>query len=311
VPKFSKPESGSLGAYLLSLPERALRSASALSAGLVREIGNVVLPAAVRRTKLYQTMVESTLRFLVEQAGEVRGVYPTQDSLAEKFLLKRAVGDGIDIIGIAAFHASPVWILAALADISGAGRQLIDEISSSLKEDGLLDRDARFETVDQLLDGLEHTAGQLASSIRYPPLEIAGLRKEWEALREAARTIPAPNLPSPGFIRDRWDELKQTAAGQQRTVLEMSSLMALSAMRAVPANVLWLSRCARTATIRTRQLLAERLLDHYRITLGQIRDEGYVAYWKNEFRPYLRAAADQFARAHESSIDRLLKRRSP
>jgi len=311
VPRFSKPPSGSLGAYILSLPERAVRSASALSAGLVREIGNVILPTAVRRTKLYQTMVESTLRFLVEQVGEVPGIYPTQDALAENFLLKRAVGDGIDFIGIAAFHASPVWILAALADISGAGRQLVDEISSSLKEDGLLDRDTRFETVDQLLDGLEHTAGQLAASIRFPPLDIAGLRREWDSLREAARTLPPPNLPSAGFVRDRWEELKQTAADQQRTVLEVSSLMAISAVRAVPANVLWLSRCARTATIRTRQLLAERLLDHYRITLGQIRDTGYVAYWKNEFRPYLRAAADQFARTHESSIERLFKKRSP
>lgn len=310
VSRSSKPASGSLGAYILSLPERVLRSASALSAGLVREIGNIILPAPVRRTKLYQTMVDSTLRFLVQQVGEVSGIYPTEDSLAENFLLKRAVGDGIDFIGIAAFHASPVWIFAALADISGAGRQLVDEISSSLKEDGLLDRDMRFETVDQLLDGLEHTAGQLATSIRFPPLDIAGLRKEWRSLQEAARTIPPPYLPSPGFVRNRWGELKQTAADQKRTVLEVSSLMALSAVRAVPANVLWLSRCARTVTVRTGQLLAEPLFDHYGATLGQIRDTGYLAYWKNEFRPYLRAAADQFARAHESSIERLLKKRS-
>jgi hypothetical protein len=256
-------------------------------------------------------MVESTLRFLVQQVGEVDGIYPTEDSLAENFLLKRAVGDGIDFIGIAAFHASPVWILAALADISGAGRQLVDEISSSLKEDGLLDRDTRFETVDQLLDGLEHTAGQLAASIRCPPLDIAGLRKEWCSLREAAQTIPPPNLPSPRFVRDRWDELKQTAADQQRTVLELSSLMAFSTVRAVPTNVLWLSRCARTATLRTGQFFAEGLMDHYRSTLRQIRDTGYLAYWKNEFRPYLRAAADQFSPAHQSSTERLIKDRLP
>ena len=121
-----------LGPYLLSLPERVLRSASALSAGLVREIGNVTLPKAVRQTRLYQTMVESTLRFLVEQVGQVDGAYPSEGELAENFLLKRTLGDGIDLAGLAAFHASPVWVLAALADISGAGRQLMEEISSSL-----------------------------------------------------------------------------------------------------------------------------------------------------------------------------------
>jgi len=58
-------ERGTLGQYLLSLPERVLRSASALAGGLAHEIGGVTLPAAVRRTSLYRNMVEATLRFLI------------------------------------------------------------------------------------------------------------------------------------------------------------------------------------------------------------------------------------------------------
>src|SRR5580704_5292351 len=134
-------------------------------------------------------MVETTLRFLIERVGQVEGTYPTGSELAENFLIKRTLGDGIDLAGMVAFHASPVWVLAALADLSGAGRQLMDEISSSLKDEGLLDRNTRFENVDQLLDGLERTGGQLASSIRFPPLDIAGLRKDWADFKEAARTI--------------------------------------------------------------------------------------------------------------------------
>jgi hypothetical protein len=37
--------------YVLSLPERVLRSAAALAGGLIREVGDVTLPAALRRTK--------------------------------------------------------------------------------------------------------------------------------------------------------------------------------------------------------------------------------------------------------------------
>ena len=47
----------------------------------------------------------------------------------------------------------------------------------SLKDEGLLDRETRFENLDQILDGLERTAGQLATSIRFPPLDVPGLRK--------------------------------------------------------------------------------------------------------------------------------------
>jgi hypothetical protein len=299
-----------LGPYLLSLPERVLRSASALSAGLVREIGNVTLPKAVRRTRLYQTMVESTLRFLVEEVGQVDGAYPAEGKLAEHFLLKRALGDGVDLAGLAAFHASPVWVLAALADISGAGRQLIEEISTSLKDEGLLDRNTNFESVDQILDGLERSAGQLAASIRFPPLDVPGLRKEWSDLKASVRMIPPRSLPSPGLVREQWDNLKQEAAGQGHTVLELSSLIAISTVRAVPGNLMWLSRCARTATLRTGQFFAEGLFDHYRITLKEIRETGYLAYWTREFRPYLRAAALQFSLSHKSLTERLLARKS-
>src|SRR5262245_12306984 len=119
-------------AYCLSLPERAIRSVTALAGGLVREIGEVTIPAAVRRSQLYQNLVEATLRFLIEQVGEVKGVYPGEKSLSEDFLLRRGVGNGIELIGVLAFRASPVWVLAALADVSGAGRYLIREICGTL-----------------------------------------------------------------------------------------------------------------------------------------------------------------------------------
>src|SRR2546426_3957803 len=129
-----------LSRYLLSLPERILRSATALAGGLLREIGEVTIPQTVRRSQLYRNLVEATLRFLIEKVGQVEGVYPGEEELSEDFLVRRAAGNGIELIGILAFRASPVWALAALADASGAGRYLIREIEASLKDDGLLDR---------------------------------------------------------------------------------------------------------------------------------------------------------------------------
>src|SRR5215468_7442759 len=172
-----------LAPFLLSLPERVLRSTTALAAGLLREIGEVAIPQTVRRSRLYQNLVEATLRFLIEQVGGVEGVYPTEEKLAEDFLMRRTAGNGIELIGILAFRASPVWVLAALADASGSGRYLIREISNCLKDEGLLDRETEFGTMDQMLDGLEASAGRLASTINTPPLDIASLRQEWRSVR--------------------------------------------------------------------------------------------------------------------------------
>src|SRR5712691_8627330 len=253
--------------YMVSLPERLLRSAAALAGGVIRELGDVALPAAVRRTKSYQMMVEIALRFLIEQVGEVKGVYPAEGKLANNFLMRRTAGHGLELAGLIAFRASPVWIMAALADISGAGRQIVQEIAEALQQEGLLKRGAKFENIDQLLDGLEQTAGQAADVFNTPPLDVAGLRQEWAAFRASAGKIPPRNLPSADLVRRHWDELKTEATAQNRSVFALSSLLALSAISHTPDTLLRLTRAANRAVWRTGQLFAGGFLEHYSQTL--------------------------------------------
>jgi hypothetical protein len=292
--------------YLLSLPERILRSASAVAGGLLREIGEVTLPDGVRETRLYTHLVDATLRFLIEQVGEVEGVYPAEGRLNENFLLRKTAGGGIEMIGILAFTASPVWVLAALADATGAGRNLMIDITKSLKEQGLLDSKTNFSTVDQMLDGLEQTAGRAADNINTPPLDVAGLREEWTSLKAELAKLPPKSLPSTRAISCTWADIKHESRAQNRSVFEISSVMALSAVGKLPETVYWLSRSARLAGERTGQMFSEPLLEHYRETLSEISDLGFLSYWTTQFRPYLRTAASQFSPRRGSLTERLL-----
>jgi hypothetical protein len=294
--------------YVLSLPERVVRSAAALAGGLLREVGNVVLPPRVRRTSLYRNLVEVGLRFMIEEVGQVEGVYPPQGQLASESLLRYAAGQGVAWAGLLTFHASPVWVMAALADLSGAGRGLISEISAALQQEGLLEPDSHFETIDQMLDGFERSAGRVAQALNTPPLDVASLRREWAAVREEARRIPPRNLPSVDLVRRHWEALKKEAAAQDRPIFLLSSIMALAAIGRLPENLLWLSKCAHHAARRTGQVFASALLDHYSSTLRQIHSTGYLTYWTREFRPYLLAAARQFSPRTGSLTGRLLRR---
>ena len=302
------PDRSDLPSYLLSLPERVLRSATALAGGLIRQIGDVALPASVRRTRLYRSLVDSTLQFLIERVGQVEGAYPDRAQLAEDFIVRRAAGNGLELIGIIAFRASPVWVMAALADLSGAGRHLIREIADGMKQQGLLTPDTNFTTMEEILDGLEKTSGQVAEAINTPPLDVAGLRKEWAAIKACAAAIPPRNRPSPQVLEAQWHELEATAKAEKRSVFEVSALLALSAIRDLPDNVKWLSQCAQSAAATTGSMMASTLLDHYRVSLGEIRKEGFATYWIREFSPYLKAAAGQFSRSRRSLTEKLLGR---
>ena len=293
-------------AYLLSVPERVLRAAVGLGAGMAREVGQVALPAGVRRSQLYQNLVDTTLRFLIEQVGGVEGLSRAEASIPDDFLARRTAGNVVEALGIVAFRASPVWILAALADVCGMGRHLIPEISDALKSQGLLDKDAQFTSVDEMLDGLERTSTRLAATINTPPLDVAALRQEWQGIREAARSLQPANLPSRETITGVWSLLKAESARQNRSVFETSSMVALSAARSVPDGVRWLSSSALVGATRTGQVFATALLDHYKQTLSEIRETGYVAYAGRQLGPYVQAAVGQFSPKRRSVTERLL-----
>jgi hypothetical protein len=292
--------------YLLSLPERVLRSTLGLGAGVAREVGEIALPDGVRRTQLYRHLVDTTLRFLIEQVGGAEGVYRDGETLADDFLARRAAGNAVEVLGIVAFRASPVWVLAALSDLCGTGRYLIPQIADALQAEGLLGRDTQFTSMDQLLDGLERTSARAAETINAPPLDVAALRQEWEALRREAGALPSARLPSTETVRGLWNQLAAEAARQDRTLFETSSMLALSAVRGVPEGARWLSSSALVGATRTGHVFAGALLAHYRRTLDDLHEVGYVTYATRQVRPYVNAALAQFSPERRTLTDRVL-----
>ena len=293
--------------YIISLPERGLRSTSALAGGLARELSEVVLPSSFRRTRLYRSLVDVTLRFFAEQVGQAQRTSDLASGLPSDFALRRSAGNGIEMAGILLFRFSPVWILAALSDLSSTGRFLVREIAASLVEKGLLQRGVDFATVDEILNGLEKTSGRLADNLNMPPFEVETLRREWQMLKREAGGLAPKQMPSKEELTHSWHELKAEATRQDCSVFELSSLIALSVVTRMPARALWLSQCATAAAGKTGMLFASTLLENYRATLTEIREVGYLRYWARQLKPYISAAARNFSLSQSSYTERFLQ----
>ena len=249
-------------------------------------------------------------RFLIEDVGRVEGTYPSDEKLTRDFLVRRTVGNGIDVMGVLAFHASPVWVLAALADVCGAGRQLIPEIAQSLKDEDLLAPGDSFTTMEQLLEGLERTSAQLADSMNTPPLDVAGLREEWAKVAIEARRLPAPKLPSRAAITGLWKDLRAAAVEQNRSIFEVSSLLAVSAVGELPRRARLLSRSATLAARKSGGAMSEALLEHYRATLAKIRETGFLVYGTRQLSPYVSAALKGFSPGQQTQTESFVQNAS-
>jgi len=240
--------------------------------------------------------------------GGAEGAYPAEAQLPGDFLARRTAGNAVEVLGVVAFRASPVWVLAGMADVCGLGRHLIPQIADELKKQGLIESNATVESMDQVLDGLERTSGRMASAINTPPLDVASLRAEWNAIREEARRLQPSSLPSPEMITGLWDRLRAEAAAQNRSVFETSSALALSTIYSVPDGLRWLSASAIATAGRTGRVVGGALLEHYQQTLDDVRRIGYAEYASRQLTPYVRAAVAQFSPEQQTLTERLLGR---
>src|ERR671918_2502724 len=112
--------------FLVSLPERLVRSVAALLGGTVHETAQLLLPRLVRRSRLYEATAKNLLRITVELVGGVeraRGEVASEfEQSPKKLAVRKGAGNVVELGSIFAFGLSPLWILAAAADVTRGTR---------------------------------------------------------------------------------------------------------------------------------------------------------------------------------------------
>src|SRR5215204_3960319 len=213
--------------YLASLPERTARAGAALTGGLVYEASEVVLPLAVRRSKLYQAIVGRLLRIIIELVGGVEGVYPTQEMPVRELLVRKTAGNVVELSSFLAVGWSPVWLLAGASDLIGGTKVYLRVLATELRDTGVLSAEEDVASFEELLSALEGTSGVLADTVDVPPLNVSSVRTSWQELRRQAT-----DLPDAADLERIYAELQLAARQEDRSILEISSMLALGAVRA-------------------------------------------------------------------------------
>jgi hypothetical protein len=274
-----------IAGYALSLPERISRIAVGSLAGLVKGVSDLLLPEAVRHAKIYQVLLKKNLRYLIQEVGDVKNVYAQSTEVPSHYVARKFVGNFMELTGILTLHASPVWILALISDISGGAKTFLREFAESLKEEGLLDPQTDVDTVDQLLKGLQSVSGKIADQVDTPPLSAQELRQTLQYLREEAQAFKLQSTLKHEDVDSMFEEMKDVARKEQRSLYEISAAMAMSAMNE-------LERSGRRAVtgLRVGQALLDRtILKYYARALKDLSRLGYYRHVARSSKPYLRA----------------------
>jgi len=264
-----------VGEYAASVPERILRAVAAALGGTLHETAELVLPRLVRRSRLYEATAKNLLRITVELVGGVErdtGASVGEVEQSPKRLAVRKTGGNVVELGsILAFGFSPLWLLAAAADVTRGTRVYLDALVAELKSAGVLSRDAELASIDDLLGALEGASGTTARLIDIPPLEVEGLRQSLADLRADAR-----GLPTPPELAAAYRGLAAEADRERSSLLEVSLGMGLAFFNSA------------------RKVGRQHVLDPYGEDLRPLRDEGFAAYARRVGGPYAQAVARHF-----------------
>jgi hypothetical protein len=253
--------------------------------GFVYEASEVVLPVAVRRSRLYQAIVGRLLRIMIELVGGVEGIYPAQEMPARELLIRKTAGNVVELSSFLAVGWSPVWLLAGASDLVGGTKVYLRALVTELRDAGVLAPDAEVASFEELLTALESTSGVLADTVDVPPLNVPSVRTSWQELQRQAS-----DLPDAAGLEKIFAELQLAARQEDRSILEISSVVALGAVR---AGV---------------KLGNVHIFDYYRGALRTIVEEGMLSFLRRTSTPYLRRAGSHFDPRSGTYTERLLRR---
>jgi hypothetical protein len=273
-------------AFYASLPERLVRTVTALVGGGAHETAQLVLPRLVRRSRLYEATAKNLLRIAIELVG---GVEPPTTSAGEpparELAVRKGVGNVAELASVAAFGFSPLWLLAAASDLAHGSRVYLRSLVGELKGARILASEIEVGSVDELLGVLERGSGRAAALIDVPPLELAELRAsvaELAAEREG--------LPSPENLATLYRALVRTSRAENRPLLDVSAGVGLAFL------------------LSARSVSRAELVVPYREDWSPLRKEGFAAYARRVGDPYRRAVAGHLDAARPSWTERLIGR---
>ena len=273
------------GTFLVSLPERIVRALVGTVGGAVHETAEVALPRFARRSRLYEATAKNLLRIAIELVGDVERTAPPDEPSTGELMKRKTAGNVVEFGSIAAFGFSPLWLLAAAADVSRGSRVYLESLVTELKRAGVLAEEAELRSVDDLLAALEGASGTTARLVDLPPLELAELRTSIAELRSSAG-----ELPSPQELAALYEGLKRTAARERRPLLEVSSGVGLAFL------------------LSARHVGREHIVIPYREDWQPLRSEGFAAYAQRIATPYRTAIAGHFDAERRTWTDRALAR---
>jgi hypothetical protein len=280
--------------YLVSLPERTMRSLAAVAGGTTSLLTDTLFPDALRGTTLYKIFVGDAQRFIISKVAQVE-----QESSADAannpasgadYVPRKIVGGALETAGLFAMHFSPLWVFAIAGDAAAGTSVFLQRLVDQLKKNGVVPPDTQVTGLADLLGVIDDTSRKSAAAIDTPPLsreELTKLADDMLASYGQVFTKATNLLPRMESI---WEQMLKVADRQNVSLDTLSGILTIDVADWAKKGVGAVLAFGQTGT----DLLGENILDSYASTLDKVSSQGVTEYVSQRMTPFLQCAMGHF-----------------
>jgi hypothetical protein len=292
--------------YMLSLPERTLRSMAAVAGGTTSLLTETLFPDSLRGTTLYKVFIGDAQKFIVEKVAQVQaeGGPAIQDAGDNAYLQKKMVGGALETAGLFAMHFSPLWVFAIAGDAAAGSGVFLNRLVEQLKRNGVIPKHTEVHGLADLLVSIQDASRKSAGAVDTPPLsrqELANLADDMltsygRIFSRAGNLVPR--------IETLWEQMQEVASRENVSLEKLGGILTVDVASWGRKGVGSLLAFGQTG----QELLGEQILDSYARTLDQVSEEGVSCYVSKRMKPFLHTAATHFDPERKTWTESFLSR---
>ncbi|MGD8806230.1 MAG: hypothetical protein PVH65_10285 [Chloroflexota bacterium] len=277
--------------YLVSLPERLLRSAAAVVGGTSLLLTETLFPDVVKESTTYRVMVGNLQRFMIERVAQV-DYFPAskKEQVIDGYIGRKMAGNVLEMAGLMTMRFSPVWVFALAGDAAGGSKVFLDRLALNLKQHGVINPESHPQDLVDLLEAIQKASSSSATVVDTPPLSRQQLAELAGELGESYGQMFAGSRSLVSRLNVLQARMEQTAQEEGLSVEEVGGVMALDLASLGRAGLGASAAVGRTGA----ELFGEKILASYERTLDELNSQGAGAYLNRYLKPFMAAAAAHF-----------------
>ena len=206
------------------------------------------------------------------------------------------------LAGMATLHLSPLTVLAIVSDVAYGSQSYLQELSTELKQAGIIDEDTTIDHAADLLEAIRNTSASTAGALELPPLSVEGLRETIQQTQRAAQGIDPTRLLPQAEMQQLWNQMHEMADREGVGLLDISSTMTLFVIDKVGR----VGHGALSSVKVAGNMFDRHIFDHYRQGLTEIQDKGLYSTLSVASQPYISAVWTNFSSDRETINEILL-----